>query len=268
MLQTGYKGFTTLSKGLPYFGGFCKWYYADKAQLLPLPAIDPLSQYLSAEPTISGSWFGPVQVPNDQLGYEETPKRDAAGLYWQHKISGFHPGDNPSSRINIENMHFYEFVVVGKMRAGGMHLLIGSKEHGLQFDAAYSSDGKKAAGNNFTLTANLLNKALVLPSFAGSDLIPPAESGNSSGGSGAPVVSSSLEPELIPFTTEPFIDIAWNALRQERFGSYPLIEVWYMEQGIYRINPAPIITVNELPPLTTAFTVTINTPGPGLIVIK
>ena len=114
MLQTGYKGFTTLAKGLPYNGGFCKWYYADKAQLLSFPAIDPLTQYLSAEPLISGSWHGPVQVPNDQLGFEETPKRDAAGLYWQHKISGFHPGDNPASRINLENLHFYELVVVVK----------------------------------------------------------------------------------------------------------------------------------------------------------
>lgn len=275
MLQTGYKGFTTLSKGLPYNGGFCKWYYADKAQLLSLPAIDPLTQYLKAEPTISGSWFGPVQVPNDQLGFEETPKRDSAGLYWQHKITGFYPGDNAASRINIENLHFYELVVVGKMRAGGMFLLTGTPDHGLQFDAAYSSDGKKAAGNNFTLTANLLNKAFVLPSFAGSKLIPPADgnsgsgSGSSGGSSSSPLPGGVVEPALYMFNdNDNEVNIAWSEDMRARFGEYPLIEVWYNENGTYRLNTTPIISVDNMPPFTTLFTVTINTPGPGIIVIK
>jgi hypothetical protein len=267
MLQTGYKGFTTLSKGLPYNGGFCKWYYADKAQLVAFPAIDPLTQYLSAEPLISGSWHGPVQVPNDQLGFEETPKRDSTGLYWQHKITGFHPGDNAASRINIENLHFYELVVIGKMRAGGMYLLIGTPEHGLQFDAAYSSDGKKSAGNNFTLTANLLNKAFVLPSFNGTNIILPPGSIETGG---TPLPDDDMrEPELFPFdAVQTQVSIDWNAARKQRFGSFPLIEVWYTEGNQMRLSTSPAIAIDALPPNTTLFTITINTPGPGMIVIK
>jgi len=262
MLQTGYKGFTTLAKGLPYNGGFCKWYYADKAQLLHLPAIDPFTQYLKEEPPISGSWFGPVQVPNDQLGFEETPKRDSAGLYWQHKITGFHVGDNAASRINIENMHFYEFIVVGKMRAGGMYLLIGTPDHGLQFDAAYSSDGKKAAGNNFTFTANLLNKAFVLPAFSLDKTLPPSDdTGNS---------DNNMNKTLVfPFDeTQTGLQVDWTAENKATYGLYPLIEVWYSEAGELRLYPNPVITVDAFPPQTTKFTITLNMPGPGVIIFK
>jgi hypothetical protein len=267
MLQTGYKAFTTLAKGLPYNGGFCKWYYADKAQLVTFPAIDPLTQYLNGEPLISGSWYGPVLVPNDQLGYEETPKRDSAGLYWQHKIAGFHPGDSPASRINIENMHYYEFVVIGKLRAGGMYVVIGDNNHGLQFDATYSSDGHKSAGNNFTLTANLLNKAFVLPSFSGTNIIlppgyTPAEP--------APLPDDDMrEPEMFPFdAVQTQLTIDWNTARKLRFGSFPLIEVWYTEGDTMRLSTSPAIAIDASPPNTTRFTVTINTPGPGVVIIK
>lgn len=271
MFQTGYKGYTTLAKGLPYMGGFCRWYYVDRAQLVSFPAVDPATQYLSAEPPIIGAWCGPVMVPNDQLGFEETPKRDGAGLYFQHKVAGFHPGDNAASRINQENMHWYEFLVVGKLRAGGMHLLLGSAEHGLQFDATYTSTGKAAAGSSFTFTGNLLNKGFVLPAFAGTNLIPAADAAAGAGGNtGGGLTDSnySQQQETFFYTSEDRIQIEWNAARLARFGAFPVIEVWYTEGGNLRLNNAPVITVDQAPPLTTLFTITINTPGPGFILIK
>lgn len=267
MFQTGYRGYTTLSKGLPYYGGFCKWYYIAKEQILLWPAIDPATQYLSGEPIITGAWCGPVRVPNDTLGFDETSKRNGIGLYYQQKVSGFYPGDDPASRINLENMPHYEFVVVGKMRAGGMHLIIGNDHNGLTFDADYTSVGNASAGSNFSFTMDSLTRALILPSFAGETIPPPGTSGSSSGGSTGTATSGN-DAEVLNYTSETTLQLQWTLARQNRFGTFPSFEVWYTENGVLRLNTNAVITVDALPPNTSLFTITFNAPGPGIVVIK
>ncbi len=266
MYQTGYKGYTMLSKGLAYNGGFCKWYYIAKEDITAFPSIDPATQFLTGEPAISGAWCGPVHVPNDTLGFEEPIKRDVRGQYYLPKISGFYPGDSAGSRINMENMPYHQFVVVGKMRAGGMYLVIGNNVHGLTFDADYKSAGNASAGTEFSFSMESLTKALILPSFAGDNLIlPPGSTGNSGGSGGS---SPDVEPEIFSYSSQQTMNIEWNEARRQRFGAFPTIEVWYTENGIAKLNTGAIIQVDAFPPDTTLFTLSLNAPGPGIVVLK
>lgn len=265
MFQTGYLGYTTFSKGLPYNGGFCKWWYIAKEAITSFPAINPVTQYLAAEPAVSEPWRGPVRVPQDQLGFAETLKRNSIGLYYQEKVSGYYPGVDPASWINLENMAYHEFVIVGKLRAGGMHLVIGNDQYGLILDAAFESAGNASAGTTFSFSGDLLNKALVLPSFTGTNVIlPPGTTGTGT----TPIPDDMREPEIFPFDQETQITIEWDATRKLRFGAFPVVEVWYNEDGALRLNPNAAITVDAFPPNTTLFTVALNAPGPGIVMIK
>jgi hypothetical protein len=103
-----------------------------------------------------------------QLGYEEPIARNAAGMFYKQKVMGFYPGDDAFSRINLGNMPYSEYVLIGKMRAGGFFLMLGTEERGLQFDADYASGngGISTAGAKFAFSLNALEKGYVLLSFS------------------------------------------------------------------------------------------------------
>jgi hypothetical protein len=103
-------------------------------------------------------------------------------LYYKQKVRmAFIPGDNGNSRINLENLPYYEFVVVGKLRAGGLWLVLGTDKLGLQLDADFKSgDGAiNTAGNQFAFSISSVSRAVILPSFLGNNTTPPADGGGS-----------------------------------------------------------------------------------------
>lgn len=268
MYQTGYKGVTTLSAGLPFNGGFCKWWYAKREDILAWPAIDPLTQFLSAEPSLKPgcTWYGPVKVPDGSLGFEEPTKRSGAGIYYQQKVSGFHPGDDAFSRNNIANMQYHEFVVVGLKRAGGFFLVLGHKDKGFLFNHDYSSGkGRKStAGSDIAFTLQSINNGLVLESFSMSPATPPPSYFTATG----TVVGDANASEIIPFTdADATVDIIWNSVRRAAFGDMPLIEVWQINPGGDATLFNTTISVDAAPPANTSFTVYL--PGiAGFVVIK
>lgn len=263
MYQTGYKGIKAFSTGIGYGGGFCKWYYTPKEWIATWPVIDAATQYLKTEPTLieGASWFGPIKIPNNQLGFQETLASNAGGIFYKQKVTGFYPGDSGTSRINLENMPYHEWIVVGKQRAGGLFLILGNPERGLDFTTDYATGpgAKKVAGAEFIFQREALEKGLILPAFLGENVIPP-DDGSEDGGSGG--TSSGNDVEIIPFTDEATINIEWNPTRIDRFGVFPEIQVW-----VNKILTSVPISCDADAPDQTAFTVSL--PGvPGWIVLK
>jgi hypothetical protein len=269
MFQTGYISIAPFSYGIPFNGGFCQWWYAKRQDIATWPDIDPETQFLLAEPTLiaDATWKGPILVPDDQLGYEEPIARNAAGVFYKQKVTGFYPGDDAFSRINLGNMPYSEYVVIGKMRAGGFFLMLGTEERGLQFDADYASGngGIGTAGAKFAFSLNALEKGYVLLSFSEAPATAPPGYEVPDGGSGGSG-SGGNDVEIITFNTEESVTIPWTDDRISRFGIFPEIQVWkYIDDEPNVITAA--ITCDAAPPDQTFFTV--FTPGtPGFIVLK
>ncbi len=222
-----------------------------------MPAVDPANQWLTDEPTLvdGKTWYGPMAVPDDQLGFEEIFARGLAGPYYKQKVYGFLPGDNSSSRPNMENLPYYEFVVVGKLRAGGLWLVLGSDQLGLQLDADFKSgDGAiGTAGHDFAFAINSVNKAIILPSFLGSNTTPPMPSN---------------QTEIIYFTNQTAVNIAWTGTRISKFGEFPEIEVWFNNDSGGATIAWTEIQVDVPAPNQTAFTVYNGSVQSGFIVLK
>ncbi len=269
--QTGYVDVLPFSKGLAFNGGFCEWWFTPKNNIQYWPLINPLNQFLDSEPSlISGAtWFGPIKVPNDQLGFDEAQKFSAAGIYYEQKVSGFYPGDSATSRINLENIPYHQMAVVGKMRAGGLFLLIGNEEYGLTFTHDYKSGPgvKTTAGADFSFDYQTLHKGWILPQFQGMNVTPPlnGSTGGSAGGNDDP-----NKTEIIVFTNVSNVTFPWNDTRKQKFGAYPLIEVWIddIPTGGQRALANVPITVNAFPPDTSLFSVNLTGIASGIIVIK
>lgn len=257
MYQTGYNGIAAFASGLPFNGGFCKWYFTPRENIAVMPVVDPANQWLTAEPVLKDdtTWFGPMDVPDDQLGFEEISARVAAGPYYKQKVYGFFPGDGGSSRPNMENLPYYEFVVVGKMRAGGLWLMLGSDQLGMQLDADYKSgDGViGTAGHQFAFTLNSVSKAIILPSFLGNNTTVPMCANNT---------------EIIFFTDQESVNVTWTGTRQSKFGIYPEIEVWYNNDSGGSTIAWPQINVDVPAPNQTAFTIYNGSTQSGFIVLK
>lgn len=140
-MQTGYTGIQTLATNLAYTGGICSFWFVPKEKIQTFPSIDPATQYLADEPALleDESWIGPVKVPNSQIGFTETYKRNAAGIYYEQRIEGFHVGDSIGNRINYENLPYHQYVVVAKLRAGSQYIILGNEHVGAEFIPGYSN---------------------------------------------------------------------------------------------------------------------------------
>lgn len=233
-----------------------------------MPPIDPLTQYLSGEPTLAEgkTWKGPIIVPNDQLGFQEQMQRNRAGIYYKQKVTGFYPGDGAASRINIENMPYSQYIIVGKVRAGGFFMVLGGRTNALDFATDFNQGTHSdAAGHDFSFIGESVNKGLVLMSFSGMPATPPPdwEGSGGSGGSG----TDKNQTEIITFTDAETVEIDWNSTRINKFGSFPLIEVWFLTDGVLQLANTPI-TCDAIPPDTTLITVNNAGPATGFVVIK
>jgi hypothetical protein len=271
MYQTGYLGVKAFSTGIGYSGGFCKWYFMPKEYIATWPDIDPLTQYLKTEPTLieGASWFGPIKIPNNQLGFQETLATSAAGNYYKQKVNGFYPGDSGNSRVNLENMPYHEWIIVGKQRAGGLYLILGDKERGLDFTTDYTTGpgAKKAAGTDFIFQTESLNRGLILPTFLGDNVTPP-DDGSGDGGGGGGTTGGANETGIYRFyAADATKTIEWTPELAAQFGEFPEIQTWAKnEAGILTVANIPI-NVDDFPPDQTQFSFFL--PGvDGLIVFK
>lgn len=172
----------TLSKTSGDFvGGLCHWWYTPVENLNGFPAVDPLTQMAFAEPVLKATktWYGPVGVPDNQLGWEEDSNLSKAGIFYKQKVSGIITGLDADTHINLQNMAYHQFCVVGKARSGGNHYIIGNNESGL--DLLISSTTGLGADNSpdtkFTLTGESIDRALILKSFLGVNSMLPVGSG-------------------------------------------------------------------------------------------
>jgi hypothetical protein len=270
MYQTGYKGITALHTNLQFNGGFCKWYYTPRENISVWPAIDPATQFLSAEPSLFGgkSWYGPIKVPDKSLGFEEAQQKDKAGIFYKQKVSGVHPGDSASSRINLENMPYHEYVIVGKMRAGGLFLILGNTDHGLDFLESFKSSGKDAAVTEFSFAGESLNKGLILPAFLGENVISSGDGDDIIGGGdgdGNDIVINGQE--IIFFYNVREVPIEWTNARRNNLGIFPTIQVWFMDEGTPHIADVNIL-VDVPPPNETLFTVQNSGPSSGWVILS
>jgi hypothetical protein len=267
MNQSGYIGLQTLQCNLPYDGGICEWVYANTQDIDTFPEIDPLTQELLMQPILKtgATWCGPIKVPNDHLGFIEMQKQVAAGTYYEQKIEFHQAGDNRVNRVIVENMPYYQYIIIAKMRSGGFWMMLGNKEAGLKF--SHNTDlgkGLQNAGKSeMFFTIKSLNKGFILPSFAGSN-------SDAVNGSTTSTTSAANDVEKITYSTtnvDPTITINWDSSRKKRFGIYPLIEVWSTETGTPTLDTAPIITCDSITN-PTAFIINRTGIDTGIIIIK
>ena len=258
----------TLHLNKTFKGGFCQFFYIPVEDVEVFPRINGATQILIDEPLLKTgkSWKGPIKVPRDKLGFLETMKTSKAGPWYEIKATGLHTGDSVDSRINLENMPYHRYLVVGKVRFGGFYIILNdSLESWCRFLADFNSGNGpgQAAGTQFSFVTEQITKALILPSFAADT----AAAGNGGGGGGGN--DSMNQKEIIPFEDSPSISIPWTPTRQGKFGNFPIIEVYLQEDGdVPRLLIGGNIEADNPPPAFTELTVNIGGNPSGFIVLS
>lgn len=163
-----------------YTGGFCKWWYVPIEWLSGFSKIDPITQRLKFEPQLKTgfSWFGPIDIPDTEVGYEEASTKNIAGNYFKRKVTGFIPGNDIDAHINIQNTFNHQVCIVGKVRSGNFYLVLGNNINGLDFEASFTTGiGKvNTPGTKFIFSDESICRAIALATFskdAGGVYIPP-----------------------------------------------------------------------------------------------
>lgn len=260
MFQTGYKSLSTLARLTDYIGGICQWWYTPVENIATFPVINPDTQEYAEEPTLveGASWYGPVRVPDSQLGLDEKEKQTLAGRYYEIEVAGFAPGDERTNRSNQQNMGNHKYVIIAKQRSGGFYLIIGNQHSPLDFIHDYSTGkgGNATPGTRFEFRGELRHRCPGLNSFDDDNSTPPVNGS---------IMNTS---EIIEFENVEEVNVAWNALRKEKFGAFPEIEVWINEGpgNIYKENSS--ITVDLAPPATTQFNIQLSGLATGWVVLK
>lgn len=249
-----------------YIGGFCRWWYTPKQNIAFFPEVSPVTQQLNEEPIIKDgtSWYGPVTVPDKKLGWQENQKMSKAGLYYENKVEGVMPGIDANAHANLGNMAYQQFIIVGKLRAGGHLVILGNPLSGLSFtNSTYSGQGaNEVGGNTISFTGESIYKSLMLPAFTASSQLPTDEE-LYTGGEGSYAMA-----EVIVFTNETEVTVAYNSTRRAKYGDMPEIEVWFTitEDGIDKIIKANVeITMDAPPPNQTLFTINLGGVSSGFI---
>jgi len=271
MQQTAYTGIQNFTSKIPYIGGLCKFWFIPVEEVESIPPINPLNQFLTAEPVLvtGKEWRGPVPIPDRQLGYTETQENAVAGHSFKVKIAGNHYGDVPQSRVNIDNISYGRYLVIAKQRAGGFYLLFGTKDSPLNFDHEYTAGqngGNDTAFTKIAFTGETIHRALVVPSFLGdaSGFIFP---GGGSGGGGT--TPNTNETEIIYITGESSKSFTWTSTRLQRFGLFPEVECWLIDDtGTYYLSAVQPYIDNPPPSLFTTMFYEFPAPVTGFIVLK
>ncbi len=261
-------GVTNIYRRLPYLGGICKWWYVPIQEVDNIPGINPLNQYLLGEPVLKADkfWRGPVPVPDSQLGFTETQKNDAIGTYYEVKLQAQAPGDAPQARINYDNMAYNRYLVVGKLRAGGFYVLLGSMDSPLDFDNIHSNGpgSNEAASTKIAFSGESMCRALVIAEFNGDEsgyIYPDGVTGPSGS-------SKTNETEIIYITAESSKTITWTPTRMNKFGVFPEVECYLTDEdgALYKAPVQP--TINAAPPYFTEMQFDFSGTQTGFISIK
>ncbi len=264
MFQTAYRGIAPLHRNASFNGGICKFYYIPIEDVAGFPRISAETQYLVDEPLLKEgkAWFGPIRLPKDRLGFTETLKRDAAGIYYEIRVNSFHLGDSKDSRVNLQNMPYHRYLVAAKVRAGGFWILIGTLDSYCKFNADFTTGNGPGedSSSQFAFTTEQKPKALILPSFS-ADKLSPSTGGNGGGD------DMSNNKEIISFEDSSTVSIIWTDNRRARFGSYPLIEIWLKDGDDHYLHLAGEIKPDAPPPGFTELTVKLGGINTGYIVI-
>jgi hypothetical protein len=161
-----------------YNGGFCRWYYTFIENLDGFPKIDPSTQMLPFEPALKAgtSWFGPVNVPYNSAGFDETSQRIKGGIYYKQKVVGNMPGFDGNAWINLENLLYHQIVIVGKLHSGGGWIIAGNNKKGFDLDTETDtgSGNRAIATNKLTFNLESISKAIPLVDFQGINNVSPA----------------------------------------------------------------------------------------------
>lgn len=267
MQSTSYIGTQPFQTGLPYHGGFCQWWFTPWQHIQQWPSINPLTQQAANAPTLkpNTTWYGPIQVPNTLLTFSQQLETVAAGKFYKNTLEGIIPGTDATEDANLANLAHNEVVVIGKRRAGGQFVLLGTPNVGMSFN--YKTDTgswQDFAQTKFNLSIQTYQKPPIITTFSGQPNTPPA---------GAIIPQPNPNPggtrpmETIYFTNQSIVSIPWTASRLSAYGTFPLIEVWITENGISQQTSVPI-TVDSPPPSTGTFTINLSGTATGFIIIK
>jgi hypothetical protein len=270
MYQTAYNELLSIGRTrAPYVGGFCRWWYTPIQNIALFPVVDPVTQLALGAPTLlpDTTWYGPVNVPDGQLGWDEDLQQAKPGHYYKEKVYGVVPGMDAASHNNFQNLAFHHVVVVGKARSGGNFYLIGSDHSGLDFTFNTSTGVGWAGmpGTKITLTGESIDKALILPAFSPGSLPPSGSSGNTT-----PGPSTQPDMETISFNNVSTVVVPYNTSRRNRFGDFPTIEIWLLDPdtlSYYKSTSAEIL-VDQPPPNETTFTVKPGNGSTGFIILS
>lgn len=248
-------------------GGFCKFWYIPVEDIAVFPRVSASSQKLVDEPLLvnGAGWFGPIEVPRDKLGFSELMQSSKAGPSYTTKLEGLHVGDSAESRVNLENMPYHRYVVVGKVRAGGFCIIIGTPRSWCNFLPEYKSGNSttETAGTSFSFITNHISKPYILPAFLADTI----SSGIGVEGSGG--ASTMNKSETIFFENQGMVNIPWTATRQEKFGSFPIVEVWIQELGQKPfLSFGGNIEVDHPPPAFSELSVKLGGAASGFIILK
>jgi hypothetical protein len=270
MYQSSFTGIQPLQRNTSYIGGFCQFWYIPVEGIAVMPRVNAENQWLIAEPTLQPgySWFGPIAVPKNEFGFAEAMERTKAGPYYKYKVEGLHVGDSPESRVNLENMPYHKYLIVGKQRAGGMYLLLGTVDSPLIFDPDYKSGNgpTETAQTKIVFSTEHISKGYILPSFD-ADTTAPGNGSNGNGGN----ENMANQRETIEFAANVGqVDIPWTPTRIGKFGTIPLIEVWFDDGVKPYLSPnfGGAIECDQKPPAMTEINVILGLANlPGFIVI-
>ena len=249
-----------------YTGGFCRWWYTPIQNIAFFPEVDPVTQKLKEEPILKEgtTWYGPVSVPDKRLGWQETLKGSKAGLYYETKVDGVMPGIEANAHANLGNMAYQQFIIVGKLRAGGNLVILGNPLSGLDLThTTYSGQGaNEVGGSTISFSGESIYKSLMLPAFTASSQAPNEDAVYIG------IEGSYAMAEIIVFTNQTVVTVLYNSTRRAKYGDMPEIEVWFTitEDGIEKIVKANVeITMDAPPPNQTLFTINLGGVTSGFI---
>lgn len=223
MQLTTYIPLVSLGKSFgSYYGGICKFWYTPIQNLNGFPAVDPTTQFLITEPNLKAgtTWYGPINVPNNELGLDQQSAKSVAGTFFKQKVSLQIPGFDTYTYTNIDNTLQHEMCVVALLRSGGFFVVLGNNAAGLDIDISETTGigGANLPVSKLTLSTESLNRALILPSFSGTNSQPPFVLPN-------PTAMANVT-ETINFDTGGDTYIEWTLTRKNNFGDFPTMQLW------------------------------------------
>ena len=171
MTNTSYLPIQAFAKtNSSYLGGLQKIWFVPREYLNGFPELNPLTQELASEPALLAgkSWFGPLEITPDFVGYEEVSAVAAAGHCYKRKVTFLEAGLAAVNFINISNLIDYEFCIVGLVRSGAFYIVVGNDHAGLKLDLnASTGEGPLGkATSKLVLADENKDRAIVLPSFS------------------------------------------------------------------------------------------------------